>query len=44
MLKVVPCSLKTKYFFIIMKVEDYELGMKFKLKKENIMAPISYGA
>ena len=31
-------------FFILIEVEHSELGMKFKLKKENMMAPISDGA
>ena len=40
-LKIVPYSSKTKYFFILIEVEHSKLGMKFKLKKENMMAPIS---
>ena len=43
-LKIVPCSSKTKHFFIVIEAEHSEGGMKFKLKKENIMAPISDGA
>ena len=43
-LKIVPCFLKTKHFFIIIEAEHCEVGMKFKLKKENMMAPISNGA
>ena len=44
MLKIVPCSLKTKHFFILIEAEHCEVGMKFKLKKENMMAPIFDGA
>ena len=43
-LKVVPYSSKTKHFFIVIEAEHSEVGMKFKLKKENMMAPISNGA
>ena len=44
MLKIVPCSSKTKHFFIVIEAEHSDVGMKFKLKKENMMAPISDGA
>ena len=40
-LKIVPCSLKTIYFYVLIEAEYSELGMKFKLKKENMMATIS---
>ena len=43
-LKIVSCSSKRKHFFILIEAEHSELGMKFKLKKENMMAPIFYGA
>ena len=43
-LKIVSCSSKTKYFFIVIEAKHSEMGMKFKLKKENMMAPISNGA
>ena len=42
--KIVLCSLKTKHFFILIEAEHYEVGLKFKLKKENVMALISDGA
>ena len=40
-LKIIQCSLKRKHFFIVIEAEHFEEGMKFKLKKENMMAPIS---
>ena len=43
-LKIVPCSSKTKHFFIVIEAEHSLRGMKFKLKKKNMMAPISDGA
>ena len=43
-LKIVPYSSKTKHFFILIEVEYSEVGMKFKVKKENMMAPIFDGA
>ena len=42
-LKVVPYSSKTKHFFILIEAKHSKLGIKFKLKKENMMAPISDG-
>ena len=44
MLKIVPCSLKTRHFFILIEADHCEVGMKFKLKKDNMMAPVSDGA
>ena len=44
MLKIVPCSSKTNHFFIVVEVEHSEVGMKFKLKKENMMASIADAA
>ena len=44
MLKIIPCSSKTKHFFIVVEAEHSEVGMKFKLKKENMMAPIADAA
>ena len=44
MLKIVPCSSKTKHFFIVVEEEHFEVGMKFKLKKENMMDPIADAA
>ena len=32
-LKILLCSSKTKYFFILIEAEHCEGGMKFKLKK-----------
>ena len=43
-LKIVPCSSMTKHFFILIEADHCEVGMKFKLKKESMMAPISDGA
>ena len=43
-LKILPCFSKTKHFFILIEAEHCEGGMKFKLKKENMMAPICDGA
>ena len=42
-LKIVPCSSKIKHFFILIEAEHCKVGMKFKLKKENMMAPIFDG-
>ena len=40
MLKIIPCSSTTKHFFILIEAEHSEVGMKFKLKKENMIPPI----
>ena len=42
-LKIVPRSSKTKIFIIVIEAEHSEADMKFKLKKKNMMAPISDG-
>ena len=43
-LKIVPCSSKTRHFFILIEADHCEAGMKFKLKKDNMMALVSDGA
>ena len=43
-LKIVPCSSKTRHFFILIEADHCEAGMKFKLKKDNMMAPVADGA
>ena len=44
MLKIVSCSSKTKHFFIVVEAEHSEVGMNFKLKKENMIASIADAA
>ena len=43
-LKIVQCSSKTRHFFILIEADHCEADMKFKLKKDNMMAPVADGA